>query len=392
MVYLVANVLPGEKIFFRDKGRRRGAFRGELIEVLDASDHRVPAPCPYATSCGGCALQFLDKNRHAEVKSRWVREAFSSLMDSSTAWLPVSTPPRTGLRRKVRWHCGEDKRGRYLGFRGRAGRRVIRHRQCMLLLPALNELRMELESHVSKGVDAVSMTGLADGIHVILETRTANMPKLPDGLLDKEATRWWWRNGEKIIPLMGRMPDFHDRLLIGKDTTMELRIGPGDFVQADSLINGEMIQQTQAWAGNGRRLVDLFAGAGNFSLPLALQGLEVIGADIRHESVRAANANASRLGVNARYHVADLLGDFDPAPFTGADVVILDPPRKGARRVCASINALLPQRIIMISCNIASGARDGRILAKHGYRLRALRALDLFPYSGHVEVMSLWTR
>ncbi len=392
MIYLVANVLPGERIIFRDQGRRRGAFRGELVEVLDASSHRVPAPCPYAAGCGGCSLQFLDRGQHAEVKSRWVRDAFSSLMGSSADWLPVTSPPRIGLRRKVRWHRGEDEQGCHLGFRARAGKRVVRHRQCMLLLPSLNELRMALEPCVSREVDGVSMIGLADGIHVILETGTETRPELPDGLLDRKATQWWWRTGEWILPLRRRKLEFHDHLLLAEDLIMALQIGPGDFVQADSLINSEMIQQVRVWSGHARRLVDLFAGAGNFSLPLAAQGLEVTGADIRSASVQAANANARRLGVNACYHVADLLGDFDPAPFAGADVLILDPPRKGARRVCESMNALLPQRIIMISCNIASGARDGRILAKQGYRLRALRALDLFSYSGHVEAMSLWTR
>ena len=105
-----------------------------------------------------------------------------------------------------------------------------------------------------------------------------------------------------------------------------------------------------------------------------------------------ANASARRYGLDARYEPVNLFEPFDLSGFCGADVLILDPPRKGAKRICRSMGALLPSRIIMVNCDAASGARDAAELRQLGYHLRALRAFDLFPYTDHVEAMSLWQR
>jgi len=390
-VFLVPNTLPGEKILFTDRGRRRGARRGELEQVLRPSPHRVPAPCPYAGECGGCALQFLHKNWHGKIKSEWVSEAFSSMIEPDTDWQPIESSPVTGRRRRVRWRRGRDEVGSFLGFRARASLKLIRHKRCMVLLPELNDLRQSLEEFIPPKVDSVSMTALADGIHAILETDAAVRPELPEGLLNRDEVQWWWRYGKRIEPLSRPVKVLHDEIISG-EKRIQLTIGPDGFVQTQRGMNNEIAGQVLSWTHPARRVVDLFSGAGNFSLPLAVRGMSITGADVDPGSIRAANANARELGVRAEYLQADLLKKFNPAPFVGADVLILDPPRKGARRVCEAMHVMLPRKAIMISCNIAAGARDGKILADRGYHLQVLRALDLFPYSGHVEGMALWIR
>jgi len=154
-----------------------------------------------------------------------------------------------------------------------------------------------------------------------------------------------------------------------------------------------MVRQVQEWAGNPRFVADLFTGIGNLSLPLACAtGATIRGADLCESSIRSANASAKTLGANAHYEAINLFESFDGSAFAGADVLILDPPRKGAKRICRNIGALLPASSIMVNCDVASGTRDAAELHKLGYRLQALRALDLFPYTGHVEAMSLWQR
>ncbi|MFQ5345759.1 MAG: methyltransferase, partial [Mariprofundus sp.] len=183
---------------------------------------------------------------------------------------------------------------------------------------------------------------------------------------------------------------FHDVLPAGK-TDIQLVIGPDDFVQGQAEGNRELITQIQTWAGSVNRISDMFCGIGNLSLPLAAAtGATVFGAELNAASVRAATANAKALGVDSGFVVANLFESFDLEPYIGADVLILDPPRRGAKRLCNQISRLLPKKIIMVSCDVAAGARDGALLQQHGYRLKALRALDLFPYAGHVEAMSLW--
>ncbi len=172
-----------------------------------------------------------------------------------------------------------------------------------------------------------------------------------------------------------------------------MTVGPDDFVQGQIEGNNEMIAQIQHWCGSVHRIADLFCGIGNLSLPLAkATGAAVFGAELNATSVFAANANAKRLGVAAQFSQANLFEDFDMELFIGADVLILDAPRRGAKRICSNIMRLLPARIIMISCDPAAGARDGALLKQHGYTLAALRALDLFPFAGHVEVMSYWIK
>ncbi len=113
-------------------------------------------------------------------------------------------------------------------------------------------------------------------------------------------------------------------------------------------------------------------------------------AELNPASVRAASANAKSLGISAQFVVANLFEYFDTESYIGADVLILDPPRRGAKRLCSEMGKLMPKKIIMVSCDVAAGARDGALLRQQGYRLKALRALDLFPSAGHVEAMSLW--
>jgi len=388
-IFLVPNVLPGEKIRFIDRGKRRGARRGEVEQVLHASSHRVPAPCRYAGACGGCSMQFLQAGEHGRIKSGWVRDAFSTLITPDTDWQPILTSPTVAGRRRVRWQQGTDEGGSFLGFRARASRKMVRHDQCLLLLPKLNALRRDLEEFMPSTIESVSMTMLDEGVHVILEASLH--PQLPPQVMNMPKVQWWWKYNNKIMPLSSSVKVLHDVILEGK-RQIELAIGPEGFIQTQRSMNNEMVTQVMDWSLPVRRVVDLFSGAGNFSLPLAAEGSLITGADIDLEGVRAANLNAKRLGLQADYLQMDLLKEFDPAPFAGADLLILDPPRKGARRICRAVNIMMPRKVIMISCNVAAGARDGKILAGYGYHLKALRALDLFPYSGHVEAMSLWSR
>ncbi|MDQ6973348.1 MAG: 23S rRNA methyltransferase, partial [Mariprofundaceae bacterium] len=128
------------------------------------------------------------------------------------------------------------------------------------------------------------------------------------------------------------------------------------------------------------------------ALPISASGMQILGAEVNIASVRAANANAKRLKLDAHYQHADLFKRFDITDFVGADVLLVDPPRKGARAICHLLPQLMPQCLILIHCDVHAAEGDALAVLKQGYRLKALRALDLFPYSGHVESMSLWVR
>jgi len=387
---LVANAVPGDTVKLRMLDKRRGTQRAEIVDVIEASARRVNALCPVAAECGGCALQFISEEYQAEVKSGWVKDAFNSLMDANTDWMPVCSGGER-YRRRVRWFIGHDEQGRFLGFYAPASHRPVRHTDCPVVRPVLNEVRRLIEDGAFlEDINSIQAVQLHDGIHIIVEAATR-----PDQIETDAITgiklQWWWRDAHHITrPLQKPVQSFHDLLPAGENSVL-LTVGPDDFVQGQAEGNRELIGQVQAWAGSVSRIADLFCGIGNLSLPLAAAtGADVFGAELNAASVRAALRNANALGISAHFVVANLFENFDMEPYIGADVLILDPPRRGAKRLCNQMSQLLPKKIIMISCDTAAGARDGALLQQHGYRLMALRGLDLFPGAGHVETMSLW--
>jgi len=233
---------------------------------------------------------------------------------------------------------------------------------------------------------------LDDGMHVVLEySGSCSMQRMPDIAWQGISLQYWCRDTHGLRPLSKPVHQLSDKL---PSTLKELNvfIGPDDFVQGQIHGNRAMIKQILAWSEGAKHVVDLFSGVGNLSLPLAASGMNVVGAEVNQASVRVANANAKRLKVSASYQQADLFAKFDVGPFVGADVLLVDPPRKGAKKICSLMNYLLPKKVILVHCDVTSAGRDAQEMQAQGYHLQALRALDLFPYSGHVESLSLWAR
>ncbi len=385
-VFLVPGAVPGDEVRFTERKRRRGSRRGTLLGLLKASPLRVTPVCPVASACGGCVMQGLEESAQARIKSDWVLAAFRLCMTKETRWQPV-VPVGGGRRRRARWWHAPDGS---LGFRTRASHRVVPHDTCPVVLPRMNAVRQALQGLLPEGVQSVQVTVLHDGMHVVLETDAQRLPHFSPPVCAGDA-QYWLRTPAGFRPL-GKVRALHDCLPAG-DVEMLLQVGPGDFVQGEQKGNARIVRLLQQWADGARLVVDLFAGTGNLSLPLARAiGCRVLGAEVRQQSVAMANANARRLGLEARYRVADLTSARVLPEFAGADVLILDPPRRGARNICRSVGALLPKAIIMLSCDVAAGGRDAAILHAQGYRLRALRAFDLFPCAGHVETVSLWVQ
>ncbi|HXH64398.1 MAG TPA: 23S rRNA methyltransferase [Mariprofundaceae bacterium] len=391
-ICLVPNAVPGDRLDIQIEDRRRGACRGRVQYLKTPSGERIAEPaCPVACACGGCALQFVRREYQAQTKNGWVSDALAPHLSARTNFRGITAADVVaGSRRRIRWWQGGDGQDAYWGLHGRASHDVVRHDDCMAVTPNIRLLHGHLAAMSLPGVESVQVTELADGMHMVLEGEGRDAhPAVPAVIADLPV-QGWFRSGTKVTPLSRPAHRMHDRLPAG-DGWIDLAVGPEDFIQASRAGNEAMIRQVQAWSSGAGRVADMFSGFGNLSLPLAAAiGSTVIGAEVRAASVMAANHSARDLGLDARYVQADLFGNFDLSPFAGMDVLILDPPRKGARRICKALPILLPRQIILISCDIASGARDAEMIARQGYRLEAVRVLDMFPYAGHVEAMSLW--
>jgi len=413
--WLVANVAPGDIVRLSPHGKRRGMFRGGECRIVTPSPLRTQPLCDVAEMCGGCALACVDARAHATIKSTWVHEAFACHLEEAGAggceWRGVEDAPRFGERRRVRLWRGQDGAGAFLGFRARASHQPVRAAHCPAIHPFIESLRLALGPRLPCAVGSVRATVLTHGAHVVLECPSSREVS-PNALkaLIRDVARglnadcdvaWWARIGTRLMPLMRPIPEVGESVPAG-DGTLKLRVGPDDFVQGTMRGHAALVGQVASWTadvleeGAGwrrRRVADLFCGIGNLSLPLAVApGCSVRGADACVSSIRQANRTARALGLDAVYETANLFDAFDTAPFAGADVLLLDPPRKGAKAVCERLGGLLPRAIIMVHCDPAAGRRDAAAAAGLGYRLRALRAIDLFPWTGHVESLSLWTQ
>ena len=201
---------------------------------------------------------------------------------------------------------------------------------------------------------------------------------------------------DTVAPLTPGPIDLHYRL---DDFDLRLEFGPTDFVQVNAVINAAMVNRAIELleVGPSDRVLDLYCGLGNFTLPLARRAAAVVGVEGEAGLIERARANARLNGIeNAAFHVADLSVAPDRAlPWMrgGFDKVLLDPPRVGAREVLSAVAHLAPQRVVYISCHTGSLARDLGVLTQtHGYRLRAAGVLDMFPHTTHVESMAVLER
>jgi 23S rRNA (uracil1939-C5)-methyltransferase len=179
---------------------------------------------------------------------------------------------------------------------------------------------------------------------------------------------------------------------------LQLAFGPSDFIQVNVEINRKMVRRALdlLLLQEGDRVLDLFCGLGNFTLPIATQAGEVVGVEGASELVRKAGENARRNGLaNASFHVADLNEDPASAPWLkpGYDKVLVDPPRSGAEFILPHIAASGASKVVYVSCHPASLARDAGILVhQFGFRLAGAGVMDMFPQTGHVESIALFER
>ncbi len=405
-VTFIDGALPGELVTFRYTGRRRSRDEGSVLEILQAAPERVAPRCDSFGRCGGCSLQHLDPAAQIEAKQRLLLEQLRRIgAVEAQRLLPPLTGPLWGYRHKARLGARFVKgKGRVLvGFRERHSGYIVDMQRCEILHPAIGgrmtelaelvqSLRIcrsvpQLEVAVGDGVAALVFRHLEEldpGDRALLEDfgrRTGLHIYLQPGGPDSVHLLWPERS-----QLGYRLPEFD----------LELLFLPTDFTQVNEALNRRMVRQALELldCGPGQRVLDLFCGIGNFSLPLARMAEEVVGVEGDAALVQRARDNAGRNGLhNVEFHVADLAQEIDCYSWarSGYDRILLDPPRSGALELLPRIAGLRAPKIVYVSCNPATLARDaGELVKVHGYRLAAVGVMDMFPHTAHVESIALF--
>lgn len=402
----VHGALPGERVLARITGRRRHYDEAETLQVLEASPDRIEPRCPHFGQCGGCSLQHLDPARQIEAKQGTLVQNLSRIgkVEPREVWPPL-TGPLWGYRRKARLSVRHvRKKERVLvGFRERYGRFVADMSECHVLDPRiacqltrLSELIYGLQARSS--IPQIEVACGDDGCALVFRHLE------PLAAADEEKLRDFSRQtgiGVLLQPagpdsIHALEPDAVELSFALPEFGVRLFFGPSDFVQVNAEMNRAMVGRAVELLEPDRqdRVLDLFCGLGNFTLPLATRAGEVIGVEGGAELVRKAAMNAARNGLeNTRFHVADLNRDPGAAPWLKepCDKVLLDPPRSGAESILPHIAASGARRLVYVSCHPASLARDAGILSTRlGFDLLGAGVMDMFPHTGHVESIALF--
>ena len=400
--WFVAGALADEDVEARVLGARSQVVEARAERIFTSSAQRRVTPCAHAGQCGGCTLQHLPHSEQLALKQRTLAEQLLRVAAAAPEeWAPPLVGPEFAYRRRARIAVRWDVKSKQLavGFRAAASQDIVAIAECPVLVQPLQTLLGALPEALRgmRKPQALGHVEIFSGTAMALLVRhTAPLGEEDVARLQRfcqEQNAQLWLQGEGDPQPQQADAELGYRL---ESWNLQLAYRPGDFVQVNGPVNEAMIAQALAWLAPqaGERVLDLFCGLGNFALPLAQRVAEVVAVEGVATMVARAQQNARSNGLeNLHFYQADLSNPLDGAWMQkGFSAVLLDPPRDGAFAVVKQIAALGAERVLYVSCNPATLARDTAELLKQGYRLKRAGILDMFPQTAHVEAMALFER
>lgn len=378
---------PGDRVR-ATLGPKRGAGRAARLREIVENGARVEAPCRHFGACGGCVLQHLDDAAYVATKDQWLRTALAQQHLAPERIAPLARLAR-GTRRRARFHLAEGR----VGFHARGSHRVVDLEECHVLHPKLVALVPALREFAPRAAALAASATLADnGIDLLLDL--PDRPALAAleamaGLAEAgDLARLAWREGGRVaLAAERRKPT-----VSLSDVAVAL---PEDaFMQPSAEAEAALVAAVATLAVGAKNVADLYAGIGTFSFALVsrakIRAVEADEAAVAAVGEAAARAGlAGRLTAKRRNLAAQPLGMDELADL---DTVVFDPPYAGAPAQCRVLARSRVPRIVAVSCNPASFARDARILAEGGYRLTTVMPFDAFPWSANLELVAGFER
>lgn len=405
-VTFIADALPGETVEFKYLSQRRDQAEGQVTAVIVASPDRVTPPCAHFGVCGGCALQHLDPTKQIEWKQNEVLQALARIGKVTPREVaPALRGDDLGYRRRARIGAKfvEKKGGTLVGFRERGCSFLATLQSCKVLDPRVGEKI----TAIARMIDTLSIRAampqieMAAANHVVLVFRTLETPTESDratlsAFAKEHGFEILLQPGglDSITPLEGERWPLH---YSPDGSAAQLDFLPADFIQVNGPLSQAMVRQSMDWLAPqaGDTVLELFAGLGNFTVPLAKTGALVTAVEGDKGLVARGDANCKANGCGTvQWHVADL---FKPDPHAAYlqgkfDLALIDPPRAGAVEIMPLLLSKKPRRILYVSCHPATLARDAALLVEGGYVLTKAGVMDMFPHTAHVESMALFER
>ena len=402
-VVFIEGALPGERVTSRTVTGKRKFDVARATTILERSAGRREPRCPHFGVCGGCATQHADERTQMAAKQRWLEDCLERIgkVKPETV-LPIVYGAEWGYRHRARLSVRHlTTRGAMVGFRERRSTHVAEMTQCHVLPDAVSALIVPLRELVGKLSikERLPQIEIAVGDNAtvlvfrhLLPLDESDQAALRDFSAKHQIHVWLQPGGpESAHPfhpaksaLYYELPEFGVRI----------HFRPTEFTQVNFAMNRVLVSKAVKMIDPqpGERVADLFCGLGNFSLPLAKSGAQVIGFEGSRGLVERAQANASANGLVAQFEVVDLFKT-GIAPFGPFQKILIDPPREGAVELVKSLPADWPRRIVYVSCDPATLARDAGILVHtQGFRLAAAGVVNMFPHTAHVESTAVFER
>ena len=410
----IPNAIAGERCRVRIEKAQKTWAAGKIVEILEKSIHRVNRECPVAKLCGGCDFWHMDYAEETRLKAERVRQALARIGGENLEEVPIMAAPSCySYRNKAQYPVASKKGRAYAGFFRAGTHQVVENEGCLILPREADQVKKIVIDYVNHyripAYDEESHKGLLRHIYVrrgavsgqVLVCLVVNGRKLPhvEDLIERLRKVSGFTSlvlsvnsrpgntilGDEFITLYG--PGYIEDTLCGLD----FRLSPRSFYQ----VNHHQAQRlyeaaiTQAGITKDDLVLDLYCGVGTITLAMAKAAGKVIGVEVIEQAVQDARENALRNGIeNAEFFCGDAGKAALDLEARGirADVVVVDPPRKGLNAdTIEALHRMSPRRIVYVSCDPATLARDVALLKQRGYQLQSAQAADLFPRCAHVE-------
>jgi 23S rRNA (uracil1939-C5)-methyltransferase len=406
----VDGALPGEIVEYASFRRKPSYELAHLVNVISGSVSRVRPHCEYFGVCGGCAMQHLEPSAQVAAKQRVLEDSLWHIGRARAEQMlsPIQGAP-WGYRHRARLGVRNvpKKGGVLVGFHERRSSYIADMRSCAILPPHVSDLLLPLRELIA----ALSIPDRLPQIEVAVgELCTALVLRILEPLTtrDEELLRQFADRHDVVFYLQPKGPDTVYRFypLPGPplsyrlpEFALELEFKPTDFTQVNHAVNRVLVRRALRLLDPrpGERIADLFSGLGNFTLPIARSGASVVGVEGSQALVERGreSAVANGLADSVEFGVANLF-ECTPeslAALGGFDKMLIDPPREGAIEVVKAIGEDAPWRIVYVSCNPATLARDAAVLVNEkGYAFKAAGVVNMFPHTGHVESIAVFEK
>lgn len=406
----VDGALPGEIVEYASFRRKPKYEMAHLIQVLKPSVARVQPACPHFGVCGGCAMQHMEPSAQIAAKQRVLEDSLWHIgrVRAETILPPIHGAP-WGYRHRARLGVRKlpSRGGMLIGFHEWRSSYIADIRSCAVLPPHVSDLLLPMRELFA----SLSISDRLPQVEVSVGERcTALVLRILQGLTakDEDLLRAFADRHSVVIYLQPKGPDTGFRFYpvpgprlsyTLPEFGLELDFRPTDFTQVNHAVNRVMVRRALRLLEPqpGERIADMFCGLGNFTLPIASSGASVVGIEGSPALVKRGReaAVANGLGNRVEFGVANLFECTEEslAALGRFDKMLIDPPREGALELVKALGRQAPPRIVYVSCNPATLARDAGVLsAVHGYRLKAAGIVNMFPHTAHVESIALFER